>query len=141
MRLYLGLLLALWTVIETALPSYADTGSVRVVFGKAALVAGVGGGNGVLTFRGKRYPFEVSGLSWGATAGISINKLVGNVLHLSKPEDLAGVYAATGAGAAVAAGVSSVRLQNAKGVILILQGAKFGVELSASYANVKITMK
>jgi hypothetical protein len=34
-----------------------------------------------------------------------------------------------------------VPTQNSKGVILILQGAKFGIELSASYADVTITMK
>ena len=124
-----------------ALPAYAGTGSVRVVFAKAAFLAGFGGGNGVLTFHGKRYPFDVSGLTWGATAGISTNKLVGTVLNLDKAEDFAGTYAATGGGVAVAAGVSRVRLQNAKGVVLILQGAKFGVELSAAYANIQITMR
>jgi hypothetical protein len=127
----------------TAAPSYAypDKGSVRVVFAKAGLVVAIGSGNGVLTFRGKRYPFDVSGLGLGATVGISTNQLVGSVLNLNRPEDFAGVYAATGGGAAVGAGVSRVRLQNAKGVILILHGAKFGVELSASYANVEITMR
>ena len=123
------------------MPAHAGTGSVRVVFAKAAFLAGFGGGNGVLTFHGKRYPFGVSGLTWGATAGISTTQLVGTALNLNKPEYFAGTYAATGGGAAVAAGVSRVRLQNAKGVILILQGAKFGVELSAAYANVQITMR
>lgn len=133
---------AFLTLAGASFPSRADTGSVRVVFAKAAFVAGIGGGNGVLTFHGKRYPFDVSGLSWGATAGISTSQLVGTVLNLSNPDDFAGVYAATGAGAAVAAGVGRVRLQNSKGVILILQGAKFGIEVSApSYADVRITMR
>jgi hypothetical protein len=124
-----------------ALPSHAENGSVSVVFSKAALVAGIGGGNGVLTFRGKRYPFNVTGASLGASLGISTNKLNGYVLNLSRPEDFAGGFSAIGAGGAVAAGVSSVRLRNANGVVLVLRGAKFGVEMSANIAHVNITMR
>jgi hypothetical protein len=38
-------------------PSRAETGQVAVVFTKGGFIVGVGGGEGVLTFRGKRYPF------------------------------------------------------------------------------------
>jgi hypothetical protein len=141
MRAWLIAVIGLLGLTGTSLPAAAASGSVRVVFAKAGLIAAMGSGSGVLTFHGKRYPFEVSGFSLGATAGISTNKLVGTVLNLHKVEDFAGSYAATGGGAAVAAGISRVRLQNAKGVTLILNGAKFGVELSASYANVTITMQ
>lgn len=133
--------IGLLTFVGTSLPAYAGKGTVRVTFAKAGFIAGFGSGSGVLTFHGKRYPFDVSGLSWGATVGISTNQLVGTVLNLDKPEDFAGSYAATGGGIAAAAGVSRVRLQNAKGVVLVLQGAKFGVEISASYANVTVTMR
>jgi hypothetical protein len=34
--------------------SYAGTGSVRVVFTSGGFIVGVGGGRGVLTFRGHR---------------------------------------------------------------------------------------
>lgn len=134
-------LAALALLVATAGPACADMGSVRVVFAKAALIAGIGGGSGTLAFHGKRYPFEVSAIGWGATAGISTSKLVGSAINLSRPEDLAGTYRAVGAGAAVAAGAGRVRLQNANGVILILSGAKFGVEVTAGYASVTITMK
>jgi hypothetical protein len=119
---------------------HAQSGSVSVVFSKAGFVAGIGGGHGILTFRGKRYPFNLSGVGLGATVGISTNKLVGRALNLHRPEDFAGGYTAFGAGAAVVAGYSRVRLQNANGVILVLRGAKFGVEMSANVAHVTITM-
>jgi hypothetical protein len=85
--------------------SCAETAWVRVVFSKAGFVAGIGSGNGILTFHGKRYPFKVSGASLGATVGISTNPLIGRALNLQKPEDLAGTYTAVGAGAAVGARV------------------------------------
>lgn len=136
-----SLLIGMTISTGLALPSHAQTGSVSVVFSKAAFVAGIGGGDGVLTFRGKRYPFNVTGASLGATLGISTNKLTGYVLNLSRPEDFAGTYSALGAGGAVAVGVSSVRLRNAKGVTLVLRGAKFGIEMSANIAHVNITMR
>jgi hypothetical protein len=136
-----SILIGLTVSTGLALPSHAETGSVSVVFSKAAFVAGIGSGNGVLTLRGKRYPFNVTGASLGATLGISTNKLTGYVLNLSRPEDFAGAYSAVSAGGAVAAGVSTVRLRNANGVVLVLRGAKFGLEMSANIAHVTITMQ
>jgi len=61
-------------------PSRAETGQVAVVFTKGGFIVGVGGGEGVLVFRGKRYPFTVSGMSVGFTIGASTTKLVGRPL-------------------------------------------------------------
>ena len=77
-----------------ATPSLAETGSVSVVFTKGGLIVGVGGGRGVLTFRGKHYPFTVSGMSVGFTIGATTTKFVGRALNLHSSGDLAGSYAA-----------------------------------------------
>ncbi len=133
------LTLLLWNA--TATPSQADTGTLRVVFGKAGLVAAVGSGEGILTFHGKRYGFLVAGASIGATLAASTSVLRGTALHISTPSDLAGTYTGVGGGAAVAAGVSGVRLRNEKGVVLDLRGGKLGMEISANLALIAITMK
>jgi len=122
-------------------PSVAETGQVTVVFTKGGFIVGVGGGKGVLTFRGKNYPFTVSGMSVGFTVGASTTKFVGKALNLNSPGDLAGSYAAGGAGGAVAAGAGGVQLQNAKGVILQLSGPKVGAEVSAAVGGVTIAMQ
>jgi hypothetical protein len=122
-------------------PSHAETGAVSVVFTKGGFIVGVGGGNGVLVFRGKRYPFTVSGMSVGFTIGASTTKLVGRALNLRTPGDLAGGYGVAGAGGAVAAGAGGVQLQNSKGVILQLSGPKVGAEVSAAVGGVTITMR
>ena len=44
-----------------------------------------GGGEGVLTFRGRRYPFTVSGMSVGFTLGASANTLVGRAVNTEQP--------------------------------------------------------
>jgi hypothetical protein len=120
--------------------SQAETGSVRVVFTKGGFIIGVGGGHGVLTFRGHHYPFTVSGMSLGATIGASTNQLAGRALNVHAPGDIAGTYSAIGAGAAVAGGAGGVQLQNEKGVVLQLHGVKVGVELSAAVGGVTVTM-
>src|SRR5438309_6352705 len=92
-------------------PSRAETGQVAVVFTKGGFIVGVGGGEGVLLYRGHKYPFTVSGMSVGFTIGASTTKLVGRALNLRGPESLEGSYAVGGAGGAIAAGVGSVQPQ------------------------------
>jgi lipid-binding SYLF domain-containing protein len=134
-------LFALLTSAAVPTPSLAETGAVSVVFTKGGFIIGVGGGQGVLVFRGKRYPFTVSGMSVGFTIGASTTKFVGRALNLRSPGDLAGSYAAGGAGGALAAGAGGVQLQNANGVILQLSGPKVGLEASAAVGGVTITMQ
>src|SRR5215471_12202373 len=119
----------------------AETGAVRVVFTKGGFIIGVGGGEGVLTFRGQNYPFTVSGMSVGFTIGASTTKLIGRALNVRSPGDIAGNYAVIGAGGALAAGAGGVQLQNEKGVILQLAGGKVGVELSAAVGGVQVALE
>jgi hypothetical protein len=108
---------------------------------QGSLLAAIGSGEGVLTFHGKHYPFIVAGASIGATIGVSASVLRGAAHFISSPGDLAGTYTGVGGGAAVAAGISAVKLRNEKSVVLELRGAKLGVEVSANLPLVTITMK
>jgi hypothetical protein len=107
---------------------------------KAGLVFGVGGGKGVLTYEGKRYPLSIGGLSFGATIGVSKTQMIGRVSNLRQPSDIAGTYIAAGGGVAVAGGVASIKLQNAKGVVLDLRGRKAGFEFSANLSGVEVAL-
>jgi hypothetical protein len=134
-------LLGLLTSAVVATPASAEIGTVRVVFTKGGFIVGVGGGEGVLTFRGRNYPFTVSGASIGFTVGASTTRLVGRALNLRGPGDIAGSYAVVGAGGALAAGAGGAQLRNANGVILQLSGPKVGVELSTAMGGVTIAMR
>jgi hypothetical protein len=134
-------LLGMLGVMVPGTPSRAETGQVAVVFTKGGFIVGVGGGDGVLVLRGKRYPFTVSGMSVGFTIGASTAKYVGRALNLRGPASIEGTYSAVGASGALAAGAGGVQLQNANGVILQLSGPKVGVELSAAVAGVTIRVK
>lgn len=139
-----SVLCAVLTVVTLTLnidSASAESGSVSVVFTKGGIIVGAGGGEGVLTLHGKRYPFTVSGMSVGATIGASTTKLIGHALNMSTPRSIEGTYSALGAGSAVIVGVGGVKLQNANGVILQLSGPKVGVEFSAALSGVRIRLK
>ena len=122
-------------------PSRAETGQIAVVFTKGGFIVGIGGGEGVLTFKGKRYPFTVSGMNIGFTIGASTTKLVGRALNLNNLAAFEGSYGTIGAGGAIAAGAAGVQLQNANGVILQLSGPKLGAEVSAAVGGVTVQFK
>src|SRR6201987_4498905 len=92
----LGVALFVLFTCGAASPSQADTGAVRVVFTKGGFIIGVGGGEGVLFFRGHRYPFTVSGMSVGFTIGASTARMSGHALHLREPRDIEGSYSSIG---------------------------------------------
>jgi len=136
-----AVVIGLLGAVSVSTPSQAETGTIRVVFTRGGFIIGVGGGQGVLTFRGRQYPFSVSGMSIGATIGASTAEMVGRARNLRSPGDLAGTYSAIGAGVAVAGGAGGVVLQNAQGVVLELHGVRVGLDLSAAVGGVTITMR
>jgi hypothetical protein len=113
---------------------------VRVTIAKAGFIVGAGGGQGVLTFRHRNYPFTVQGLSVGLTVGASINKLVGRAQYINELSDFSGTYSVIGAGGALGGGAGGVQLRNGKGVTITLQGPKGGLEVSANITKVVITL-
>jgi hypothetical protein len=148
MRIHVALLalLGMLGIVIPGTPLRAETGTVAVVFNKGGFIVGVGEGEGVLIFRGNRYPFTVSGMSVGFTLGASSTKFAGQALNLRDPGSIEGNYTAIGAGGALAGGGGTVRLRNtngltSNGVILQLSGPKVGVELSAAVAGVTIRLK
>lgn len=131
---------AIAATVGAAMPSHAITGTVRVTVAKAGFVVGAGGGQGVLTFRHRNYPFTVQGLSIGLTAGASINKFVGRAQYINELSDFNGTYSVVGAGGALAGGFGGVQLRNEKGVTISLQGVRAGLEASANISRVVITL-
>ncbi|MGY4504970.1 hypothetical protein ACVWYH_008927 [Bradyrhizobium sp. GM24.11] len=135
------LLLALGLALH-ATPSFAQAaGHVRVKIVKAGLLVGGGVGNGTLVYRGKTYPFKITGLSFGITAGATIGRLDGWASDIREVGDFAGTYSSVGGGFALVGGVSGVHLRNEKGVTIVLQGPKAGLELAANLSTIAISLR
>jgi len=115
-------------------PSRAETGQVAVVFTKGGFIVGVGGGEGVLVLRGKRYPFTVSGIALASRSEPRPPSLL-EERSIEGPASIEGTYGTIGAGGAVAAGAGAFNCRNANGVILQLSGPKVGAEVSAAVAG------
>ncbi|WP_128932327.1 hypothetical protein [Bradyrhizobium zhanjiangense] len=140
-RLIALLLLAVGLTMP-ATPSFAQAaGHVRVKIVKAGLLVGGGAGNGVLTYRGKTYPFKISGLSFGITVGATVGRLDGWASGIREVSDFAGTYSSVGGGFALVGGVSGVHLRNEKGVTMVLQGPKAGLELAANISQITIALR
>lgn len=121
-------------------PSSADSGSVRLKVTKVGFIIGVGGGSGVLNFKGKHYRLSLGGVSAG-TIGAAGADLVGTASNLRTASDIAGTYSAISAGAAVAGGAKVVTLQNSNGVVLQLHGRQVGFEASLSLSGLSISVQ
>ena len=128
-------------VFSTASSLAQAPGYVRVKLVKAGVMVGAGGGSGVLTYRGRDYPFSVSGVSLGVTAGGSVSRLEGWASGIKEVSDFAGTYSSVGAGGALVGGAGGVRVENEKGVVITLRGPKAGVEFAANLSRIAISLK
>lgn len=128
------------TPTVAAAAAQTTTGKVRLRFVNAGFIVGIGGGEGVLTFRGRTFPLRIGGLSVG-TFGASGGTLVGRALNVRSPADVAGSYAAIGAGVAIAGGARIIRMQNSNGVILELKGAQVGFEANVGMSGFSLSLQ
>jgi hypothetical protein len=134
--------IALLALIVPVTPSLAQaSGDVRLKIVKAGLLVGGGVGSGVLIYRGRTYPFRLSGISLGITAGATVGRLEGRASGIREVSDFAGSYSSVGGGAALVGGLSGVHLRNEKGVTMVLQGPKAGLEFAANISGITVSLK
>jgi len=104
--------------------------------------AGVGleWGNGVLTYKGKKYTFKVKGLQIGKV-GLSKMTAKGEVYNLFQLAEFPGQYAAVAAGAAIIKGKEAKDFKNAKGVHIVFKGTAKGLNLAIGPEGFTIRME
>jgi hypothetical protein len=136
------LIVALMAILVAGISSArADEGFVRISFLKAGWVIGGTIGSGTLTFRGRNYPLSIGGLSYGFTFGGSQTNLRGRVSNIYRASDVAGVYGAASAGAAVIRGPQAVILTNQKGAVLELSGSQTGLIVNLDLNGLALSLK
>jgi len=135
------IIVAAAALLFTSVASAAPSGTVSITLYKAGFIVGGSGGNGTLTFKGKKYPIETGGISLGATIGASKAELVGQVYNLKKPSDIEGAYVAGQASLAVVGGGKAAELKNDKGVVLKLKVSQVGLEAALDLSGMQISLK
>ncbi len=108
---------------------------------KVGFIAGGGWGNGALIYQDKIYPLKIKGLRVGALAGVAKTDLIGDVYHLTQPEDIEGTYTAGEAAIAVAGGGKAWALKNSKGVVLKVSGKQLGIEVALDLAGMSVKLE
>jgi lipid-binding SYLF domain-containing protein len=121
--------------------AHADSGTISLRILKAGFVIGGSAGSGILHFHGHNYPLSIGGLSYGFTFGASETRFYGTVSRIFRPSDVAGVYAAAGAGLAVGGGARAIVLTNPNGAVLQLSGRQVGLLANADLSGMAISMR
>lgn len=121
--------------------AHADSGTIRISVLKGGWFIGASGGSGTLTFRGRQYPLSIGGIDAGLVFGASQTNLSGQVTNIRRPSDVAGVYGAGGAGAAIGVGARAIVLTNEKGAVLQLSGRQTGLMVNADLSGLAISLR
>jgi hypothetical protein len=129
------------TAVALTTPVFADSGRINFTVLKGGWFIGASGGSGSFTFHGRNYPISIGGLSAGLVFGASETRFRGRVLNIRHPSDVAGVYGAIGAGAAVGGGAQVIRLRNEKGAILELTGFQVGLQVNLDVSGMSIALQ
>jgi len=127
--------------LATTTYAHADSGYIDFNVVKGGWIIGGQAGGGTLYFHGRRYPISVGGVSWGLVFGGSSTRFRGRVTNIRRPPDVAGVYGAAGAGAAVGVGAQIITLRNEKGATLVLNGRQIGLQVNADLSGLAISMR
>ncbi|HTV33697.1 MAG TPA: hypothetical protein VME69_11445 [Methylocella sp.] len=119
----------------------ADSGIIHISVVKGGWFIGANGGSGTLIFHGRRYPLSVGGVDAGLVFGLSQTTFTGRVIHIQRPSDVAGVYVAAGAGAALGIGARLIELTNDKGAVLQLEGRQIGLIANLDLSGLAIALQ
>jgi hypothetical protein len=115
-------------------------GTVEMKEVQAAYIGSGAAGEGILTFRGKDYPFKVGGVGIGGI-GLSTVDATGEVYNLSSLAQFPGTYGQARYGYAVGnSSAGDLWMQNEAGVILRLKAKRTGLILSLGGDAVVISM-
>lgn len=129
------------TGVGASSAAHADSGYIRLTVVKGGWFLGANGGSGVLIFHGRRYPLSIGGIDAGLVFGVSETELHGRVTHIRRASDVAGVYGAGGAGAALVMGARVIALANDKGAVLELQGRQIGLIANLDLSGLVISLR
>jgi hypothetical protein len=141
-RFYVRLAALIVTICVSASSSaYADSGFIRMSVVKGGWFIGAHGGSGTLIFHGRRYPLSIGGVDVGLVFGLSETEFHGRVSRIRRASDVAGVYGAGGAGAAVVIGARVIGLTNEKGALLELEGRQVGLIANLDLSGLVISLR
>ena len=137
-------LLVLAVLVVAVVPVRAqqedNTGKVTIETMSVAAGLGYAWGEGVLEYRGQRYPFTVKGFSI-VDVGVQHRVARGEVYGLKNAEDFEGTFMAAIVGGTLGAGAGAAALKNQNDVDMVWTATSQGLSFSLAHSgiNVKFT--
>lgn len=135
-------LMVVMVLMLAAAPAWAaeDTkGKVTIEAMSIGAGLGVTWGDGVLEFRGEKYPFTVTGFSIG-DVGVSKVLAKGEVYNLKSVDDFTGVFAAAVAGGTLGGGGGAAAMKNQNGASMVWTSTNQGVSFSLAQAGMTVKL-
>jgi hypothetical protein len=110
-------------------PDDKPTARITIDYAQGGFILSASGGQGVLTFKGRKHPFKIGSLGVGGF-GVSKLKGTGEVYYLTSLEDFSGAYFQARAGYAAGDGQGTHWLKNTNGVVIKLKTTAKGLALN-----------
>jgi hypothetical protein len=114
--------------------------TIELSQGQVAVGIGWSWGEGVLTYKGQKYPVKVDGLSV-IDVGITKAEAAGKIYGLQKLEDFDGIYTAATAEGTLGGGAGATTMKNQNGVVINLVTKTQGINLKLAPSGVKLMIK
>ena len=145
-RTLIGLLVAgtlLVAVNISPAPGQVPDGTVKITSRMVAPGIGLSWGEGVLTYKGRDYPFtfKATGLFRDVDTKIAAAELSGEVFDLKKPEDFSGNYQKGEMQTSESGSTSRATMKNQKGVVVNLVSAVEGRKFALAREGMDIELK
>lgn len=138
--LALGLMIASGAAVA-AESSSKPSGTVTINETQFGFILGGSVGGGELTYKGKKYPFKIGGISVGANFGVSKLSAVGEVFNLTDISKFPGTYAKLDSNVSVGGGVGGMVMRNEHGVVMSLTSTQEGLQFNMSANGVNVQME
>jgi hypothetical protein len=139
-RIVQGLIAVAVLVLTAGLARAEDTtGKVTIETMSAGAGLGVTWGDGVLEYRGEKYPFTVRGFDVG---DVGVAKAIANgiVFNLKSVEDFSGMFAAVAASGTFGGGAGSGAMYNNNKVSMVWTGTNQGLNLSLAHSGINVQL-
>jgi len=135
-----GLLL---TFAVSSSSAQVPDGTIKVTSRMVAQGVGLSWGEGVLTYKGRDYPFtfNATGLFRDVDTKIAAAELSGQVFDLKKPEDFGGNYQKVEAQTTESGSASRVTMKNQNGVVVNLMSTVEGRKFNLAREGMDIELK
>ena len=135
-----GLLL---TFAVSSSSAQVPDGTIKVTSRMVAQGVGLSWGEGVLTYKGRDYPFtfQATGLFRDVDTKIAAVELSGQVFDLKKPEDFGGNYQKVEAQTSESGSASRATMKNQNGVVVNLMSTVEGRKFNLAREGMEIELK